>query len=111
MDAKKIVDKIRLILTTYPLLCYLEFSSRFYLETDSSKEGYGAINFHISDPGLRRVVSYASTSSPKSQKLYSGALLEAAAAAWAMNHFKSFLEHAQFTLRTDNKIMEYLKKL
>ena len=34
----------------------------------------------MTDSGVRRVISYASTIAPKSQKLFSGALLEAAAA-------------------------------
>jgi hypothetical protein len=71
-------------------LVFPDFSSRFYLECDGSKYGYGGILYHLSDDLKRRVIQYASSLPPKSQRLFSGAQLEAAAAAWAMNHFRSF---------------------
>jgi hypothetical protein len=47
-------------LSSYPILCHPDFNRRFFLETDASKEGCGAVLFQKDDKNRRYVVGYAS---------------------------------------------------
>jgi hypothetical protein len=90
-----------------PIMSFPQFEDHFYLETDGSVEGFGAVLYQLSN-GNRRIIGYGSTGIKPGQKHYGAAKLEASAAVWGMCHFRHYLENRTFTLRTDNAVMQYI---
>ena len=72
-------DRLKLTLTSAPVLAYLNYEKPFLLETDASLKGLGAVLSQEDDNSSMRVISYAShTFKPykKSMRNYSSAKLE-----------------------------------
>ena len=59
-------EKLKLALTSAPILAYPNYSKPFLLETDASLKGLGAVLSQEDDNGKMRVISYAS----RTLKLY-----------------------------------------
>ena len=98
-------------LSTYPVLRHPDFNQEFFLATDGSLEGFGAIlQQKCSDTGGLFAISYASCKLPASMKSLVGPQIEAAAACWSMAHFRHDLIGRKFTLLTDCEVMKYMKK-
>ena len=80
-------EKLKLALTSAPILAYPNYSKPFLLETDASLKGLGAVLSQEDDDGKMRVISYASrTLKPyeKSMRNYSSAKLELLALKWSV---------------------------
>ena len=98
-------------MATKPLLRHPDFTQTFFLDCDASLDGgFGSVlNQKDAFTGLDHAIAYASTPLPLSLKNSPASYIEAAAACWAMQYFRHYLLHRQFVLRTDNRIMKYLK--
>jgi len=90
-----------------PLLKYPDFNKSFYLETDASLVGYGAILFQM-EGKQKSVIAYASRKlkiAEQTIKGYSSMKIEFLALHWAITKkFKDYLYGAkhEFIVRTDN---------
>ena len=98
-------NELKTRLTSSPVLGYADFRLPFFVETDASHQGLGAILVQVQD-GKHRVIAYASHSLSKGEKNpqnYSSKKLELLALKWAIiDKFREYLEHSSFTLYTDN---------
>ena len=108
-DLNVAMKYIKGVLTTYPVLQHPNFERRFFLKTDGSEEGFGAVLDQMTDDGKYYAISYASSGLPAFLKGSYGGKIEAAAACWAMVYFRPYLLGRQFTLRTDNRILKHLR--
>jgi hypothetical protein len=97
-------------LITAPILRHPDFNRTFYLMTDGSAKGFGAVLAQIDDEGKEYVVSYASQSIGGPKKNYNPTELELNAAVWAIEKFHYYLGYKHFVLLTDHIAMQYLKK-
>ena len=83
------------MLTTAPVLSYLDYSKPFLLEMDALLKGLGTVLLQEDNEGNLHVISYAShTLKPyeKSMKSYSSAKLELLALKWSVcKKFKNYL--------------------
>jgi transposase InsO family protein len=105
------INYVKTALSTYPILRHPDFSKEFFLATDGSLEGFGAIlHQKCSESGKLFAIAYASTRLPPSMKKLVGPQLEAAAACWAMNKYRHYLIGRKFTLMTDQEVMKYMSK-
>jgi predicted aspartyl protease len=113
-EARKAFNQLKTALCTAPVLSYPRGDRPFSLLTDASTGdqtrpgGLGAVLMQKDDDGIDKVISYASRSLRKSEKNYSVFLLELAAAAWAIEHFRVYLIGRKFVLYTDHKPLEKL---
>lgn len=80
----------------------------FILQTDSSDYGMGAVLFQLDDDGGKRIVSYASCKLRQAEKRYHSNEKECLALVWAIKRYRPYLETAPFTLRTDNRALQWL---
>ena len=105
-------EKLKLALTSAPLLAFPDFKLPFVLETDASELGLGAVLSQVQD-GKKKVIAYASRSlRPPETKShnYSSAKLELLALKWAVTEkLRDYLLGAKFTVYTDNSPLAYVK--
>ena len=88
-------------------------SNPFYILTDASKEGLGAILMQTGKDNKLHPISYVSRMTDEKEKLrYSTYQLEMSAIVWALSVFKPYLRHKNvpFTLRTDCQSLCWLLK-
>ena len=85
-----------------------DFTKRFYLQTDASLVGLGAVLSQKDDLGRDRVISYASRTLSKPERIWHSHELEALAAIWGCEHFRTYLVGREFTLQTDNSAVKWL---
>ena len=110
-DAATAVKTIKEHLTTSPILRHPDFDKQFFLATDASFEGFGAVlQQHDAEAKAYYVVAYASTTLKPTHKKMCIHQLELCAATWAMSHFRAYLIGRKFTLQCDNLIIKHLKR-
>jgi hypothetical protein len=88
---------------TTPMLALLDFSKTFELETDASDRGIGAVLQQDGHP-----LAYISKAlGPKAQGL-STYEKEGYAILLAVEHWRPYLQHSEFIIKTDKKILIHL---
>ena len=106
--------KLKIALTTAPVLGYADYSLDFILEVDASKDGLGAVLSQQQAAGSR-VIAYASRALKPAEtteinKNYSSQKLELAAMKWSItDKFRGYLMGHFFTLYTDNGPLSHWK--
>ena len=104
-------NKLKLALTSTPVLGYADFSLPFILETDASSSGLEAVLSQRQE-GVVRVIAYASRGlrkSERNQSNYSSKKLELLALKWAIvDKYRDYLQGSTFKVYTDNNPMTYL---
>ena len=111
-DQQESFDKLKLALTSAPVLAYPNYEKPFLLETDASLKGLGAVLLQEDDNGNMHIISFAShTLKPyeKSMHNYSSAKLELLALKWSVcKKFRDYLIGSKFTVLTDNNPLTYV---
>ena len=101
-------NTLKQALISEPILQYPDFNKTFYLMTDGSARGYGAVLSQKDEKGKERVIAYASKSIVGAQKNYNATELEIFAAMWTMdkvawrNLFESLAKGKTFTYNSLN---------
>ena len=88
-------------LTSAPILGFPREEELWYLDTDASDVGMGAMLSQIQD-GEERVIAYISKSLQGSEQRYCTARKELLAVVRALKHFKCYLYGQKITVRMDN---------
>ena len=108
-DALKAFEELKLRCMTVPVLVFADFKKPFRLETDTSKEGLGAILLQESDDGQYHPVAFASRELKDGEPKYHSFKLEFLALKWAVTEqFHEYLQYQPFTIRTDNNPLTYI---
>lgn len=103
-------NKIREILSSYPLIKHPDNTKPFILHTDASNEGIGAVLSQIHTDNKEYPCSFISRSLNPAEKNYSVTEKELLAAVWAMKKFKYFLYGQTFDLYTDHQALRGIFK-
>ena len=94
---------------TAPVLVFTDFRKPFWLETDASREGLGAVLFQESDDRQYHPVAFASRELKGGEPKYHSSKLEFLALKWAvMEQFCEYLQYQPFTIQTDNNPLTYI---
>ena len=92
-----------------PVLVFADFKKPFWLETDASGEGLGAILLQESDDGQYHPVAYASRELKGGEPKYHSSKLEFLALKWAVTEqFREYLQYQPFIVWTDNNLLTYI---
>ncbi len=93
-----------------PILAFPNMSKDFYLQSDASKVGAGAVLFQLGDLNKRCVVSYASWLFSDTQRRYNTTERELLGLILAVRKWKPFFHHTKFYAETDHEpLVGYLK--
>ena len=94
-------------LITAPVLGYPDPSLTYYLDTDASAVGVGAVLSQVQSEGERVVAYFSKTLSP-SERNYCVTRRELLAVVKAVKHFRPYLYGRKFILRTDHASLRWL---
>jgi hypothetical protein len=90
------------------MLAYPSRSGEFFLETDASDVGIGAVLCQEQN-GERKVLAYGSKALSRSQKNYCTTLKELLAVVYFVKHFRYYLLDRDFTVLTDHSSLKWLE--
>ena len=98
------------VLSEAPILHNLDWSLEFFLETDASQYGVGAILYQETEEG-KRYVDFAAKAFNKAQQNYNATKRELLAGLYAMNHWRPWLLFRKFTWGLDSKAVSFINTL
>ena len=109
-ECDRIFNFLKHALTSAPILIYPNFALPFFISTDASNVGLGAILFQLDSEGNERVISYASRTLNTAERNYSTTHKEGLAVVWAMTvKFHTYIHGPrQVTIITDHKPLVHL---
>ena len=96
-------------LTSAPILGFPRENGLWYLDTDASDVGTGAVLSQVQDEE-ERVIAYVSKSLEGSEQRYCTTRKELLAVVRALKHFKCYLYGQKITVRTDNSAVSWLHR-
>jgi hypothetical protein len=105
---EKSFQMLKRYLITAPILRYPNFNQPFYLHTDASGTGLGAV-LAQKEGKQEYAIAYASRSLTKPERNYSTTEQECLAVIWAVEHFHQYLGTNRFYLVTDHSALQWLK--
>lgn len=100
-------DKVKLALTSAPVLTLPTKEGHFILDTDASEYALGAELLQIQD-GQERTISYASIGLLPEQKRYCTTRKELLAVVTFTRYYRYYLLGRPFTIRTDHSSLQWL---
>ena len=95
------------LLTSAPVLAYPDFSIKFLLHTDASREGLGAV-LEQEEDGQKHLIAYASRTVSPTERNYGVTELEGLAVVWAIKHFRAYLVGHKCEVVTDHAPLKSL---
>ena len=106
------LEKLIDLVSNPPILAYPDYTSEFFLHTDASAAGLGAILYQKQSKDTR-VIAYASRTLKPSEKNYHSSKLEFLAMKWAITEkFRDYLGYADsFKVYTDNNPLLFVMGL
>ena len=108
-EALKAFERLKQACMNSPVLAFADYTKDFLLETDTLKEGLGAVLSQKQEDGWFHLVAYGSRALSMHEKNYHSTNLEFLALKWAVTeHFKEYLLYQPFLVRTDNNPLTYI---
>jgi len=102
-QCESVFQQIKKMLVSAPLLHPPDLNKPFFLWTDASCKGFGAVLEQEGDDGRRYPIAYASRQTNVAESSYAPTELEVAALVYAVEHFEVYLLGSDFTVYTDHK--------
>ena len=98
---------VKICLITAPVLDYPDPRLTYFLDTDVSKDGVGAVLSQIQD-GEERVIGYYSNTLTPPERNYCVTRRELLAVVKGVKHFRPYFYGQQFNLRTNHAFLMWL---
>ena len=108
-EQQKSFETLKKHLISAPILRYPDFEKPFYLHTDASGTGIGAVLAQKDDDNKEYAVAYASRSLNKAERNYATTEQECLAVVWAVEHFHQYIGTNHFVLITDHSALQWLR--
>ena len=100
-------NKLKIALTTAPVLAYPTMDDKFILDCDASHECMGSVLSQIQN-GKERVIAYGSKKFSQSERQYCITRKELLAVHHFVHHFKHYLLGRAFIVRTDHRALTWM---
>ena len=102
-DCEKAFRELKEKLVSAPVLRPPDLSKQFFVWTDASLLGFGAVLEQLDEEGQRHPIAYASRQTNNAEQKYAPTQLEVAAVVYAVEHFEVYLLGQPFTVYTDHQ--------
>ena len=99
--------ELKRCLVTSPILAYPTPNGEFFLDTDASAYGIGAVLSQVQE-GNEHVIAYASRTLSKEEKNYCVTRRELLAVVYYVRYFRPYLYGRHYTIRTDHGSLRWL---
>lgn len=109
-DCQKSFIFLKECLVTAPILTAPDFERMFYLQTDASNYGLGAVLTQQHEEG-EKVICYLSRSLTKQEMKLTVTEKECLAVIWAVEKLRHYLDHIHFIVITDHASLLWLHRL
>jgi hypothetical protein len=103
-------DTLKRMMQVTPILIHPDYNKPFILYTDASYSGLGYILCQLGNDNLEHPVQYGGRKLLPSENNYTITELECLGVVWGVRKNKQFLGQNPFTIYTDHKALETLKK-
>lgn len=97
-------------LISAPILTCPDFTRPFFVQTDASDFGIGAVLSQVHDDG-EKVISYLSRSLTTNERKFSTVEKECLSVLYAIERFRPYIEGSKFTVITDNYSLKWLNSI
>jgi hypothetical protein len=106
-DQQKAFENLRNKLMQVPIVQYPNFNKPFFLYTDTSITGLGAVLAQKND-NQEHVIAYASRTLNPAEKNYAITELECLAIIWTVKYFRHYLYGSKFSIITNHAALKWL---
>ena len=110
-ECDKAFHSLKKVLCSSPILCSPDFIKPFFLQTDASERGVGAVLSQRDDDGYDHPISYFSRKLLPREQRYSTVEKECLAIKLGVQAFKVYLLGRKFTIQTDHRSLVWLDRL
>ena len=104
-DCEQAFAELKRRLVSAPVLQPPDLSKPFFVWTDASIMGFGAVLEQLDDQKQRHPIAFASQQTNQAERKYAPTELEVAALIFAVEHFEVHLFGNQFTVYTDHQAL------
>ncbi len=106
-EQDKAFGHLQTALLKAPVINQPDLRRAFYVSTDASQHGVGAVLYQIVE-GKKKYIAFASKSLKRGQRNYSATKRELLAIVFALKKWEPFLMGAKFSVETDHKALSFL---
>ena len=107
---QKAFDELKAKLTSPGITAFPKDNGLYYLDTDASDMGIGAVLSQEQD-GIERVIAYASQSMNRAERNYCVTDKEPLAVRYFIEYFRQYLLGCHFCVRSDHQALRWLFQL
>lgn len=107
-ECQQSFDKVKVLLTSSPILAIFDRTKPIFIHTDASGIGIGAVLKQIQDDGSKKPVAYFSRKLSSTQKKKKAIYIESLAVREAIRYWRFWLIGRHFTVITDHKPLQHL---
>lgn len=98
-------EKLKNLINSDNYLSIADYSKNFIVTTDASKSGISGILAQLNDKNVEVPISFFSKTLTQAQANYSATQLELLAVVETLRHYKHYLLHKKFLLKTDHEAL------
>ena len=109
-EHQKAFEELKQAITSFPVLRNPDFEKMFYLQTDSSNRGIGAVLLQVFD-GKKMPIMYLSKKLLTREQQYSTIEKECLAIVRAVSVLREYLEGREFVIESDHFPLQWLNKM
>nr|CAD2143860.1 unnamed protein product [Meloidogyne enterolobii] len=110
-EQQKAFNKIKELLTNYPILKFPDYSKPFHIFTDASMVGQAGVLMQRDEENKTySAISYCSRTLSASERKWPAVQIELGAIIYALREFKPYIFMSDIELHTDHKPLSYLLK-
>lgn len=100
--------KLKVALSSAPVLAQPNFSKEFVIQCDASKIGVGGVLLQFDDEGREHPIAFVSQKLNRAQQNYTVTELECLAAVLSVQRFRPYIEGLPFRIVTDHSSLRWL---
>ncbi|KAJ1134269.1 hypothetical protein NDU88_000722 [Pleurodeles waltl] len=110
-NCQKAFEELKQAMCSAPVLKSPCYSKKFYVQTDASELGVGAVLSQLNSEGQDQPVAFISRRLTPREKRWSAIEREAFAVVWALKKLRPYLFGTHFIVQTDHKPLLWLKQM